>query len=226
MSRVGTRARAGATGMATRHGGCSHPRSEEVTGHERDLLSACAARSDLPSSGRAHVRRVRRSATVGPAAPATPAPQSSGPTPAPSAVSPSPAATPSAGCPTPLPRPATCAGARRSLRPHGGAFATRRSTRRAARRGRAASRGPVPLRGLPVPERLHADVAPRRQSGRCSCGSTAAGSPRTAPSTTTAPSSRRTASSSSRSTTGWARSASSRTRRSPRGPADRPATTA
>ena len=74
-------------------------------------------------------------------------------------------------------------------------------------------------RGLPVPERLHAGTctAAAAMVARCSCGSTAAASPRTAPATTTAPSSRRTAPSSSRSTTGSARSASSRTRRSPPG---------
>ncbi len=56
-----------------------------------------------------------------------------------------------------------------------------------------------------------------REVGRCSSGSTAADSRKTAPATTTAPSSRPRARSSSRSTTGSARSAFSRTRRSPRG---------
>ena len=55
-----------------------------------------------------------------------------------------------------------------------------RSTRRAARSSRARSRRPGrSVRGLPVPQRLHADAAPRRATGRCSCGSTAAASPRT-----------------------------------------------
>ena len=66
-------------------------------------------------------------------------------------------------------------------------------------------------------------TSPRRRcaatpTGPCSCGSTAAASPRTRAATTTAPSSRRTASSSSPSTTGSARSASSRTRRCARRP--------
>ena len=68
------------------------------------------------------------------------------------------------------------------------------------------------LRGLPVSQRLHADAAARRSTGRCSCGSTAVASPRMAPATTTAPSSPRTAPSWSRSTTGSARSGSLPTR--------------
>ena len=39
---------------------CSHPRSEDGDGHERDLLSACAARSDLCPSGGADLRSARR----------------------------------------------------------------------------------------------------------------------------------------------------------------------
>ena len=193
--------------------------------HSRRALLAgiCTALLALIALG---VRRRPGPASAAVAAPASARARSWSPETAPSAASPSPAATRSAGCRTPLRRSGTCAGGRRSARPLEG-----RPRRDPVRAELPAEAEPVPaagaaVRGLPVPERLHADVAPRTRSGRCSCGSTAAASPRTAPSTTTAPSSRRTASSSSRSTTGSARSASSRIRRSPRGRAGRPATTA
>jgi hypothetical protein len=112
------------------------------------------------------------------------------------------------GLPYAAPRLGTCAGVPPSLRPGGTAFATRRSSRRAARSRRARSR-------LPPPSRRTACISTstRRRfgatlTGRCWCGSTAVGSPRMAPGTTTAPSSRRTAPSWSRSTTVSARSGS------------------
>ena len=82
---------------------------------------------------------------------------------APFAARPFPRATSSAGCRTRLPRPATCAGVPRSVRPGGMAFATRRSSRRAARSRRARSRLPPLLRGLPVSQRLCADASARRR---------------------------------------------------------------
>ena len=82
------------------------------------------------------------------------------------------------------------------------------------------------LRGLPVPQRLHADAASPRQAAGARVD------PRRRLHAGRQPQLRRhearggRASSSSRSTTGSARSASSPTRRSPRGPVARPATTA
>ena len=75
------------------------------------------------------------------------------------------AATPSAASPTRLPRLVNCGGGRRSLRLHGRVFATRPSSRRAARSNAEPVRAAgAPVRGLPVPECLHADVAPRRRA--------------------------------------------------------------
>ena len=98
-----------------------------------------------------------------------------------SAVWPWPAATRFAGCPTPL-RPT---GDLRWRAAAAAGLMERGPRRDAVRAELPAEAEPVPaagspVRGLPVPERLHADAAPSTPSGRCSCGSTAAASPRTA----------------------------------------------
>ena len=181
MTRVGTRARAGATGRAARHGGCSHPRSEEVTGHERDLLSACAARSDLPSSGRAHVRGVRRGDRRPGQRPRHQRPDRQDRLRRRPRCRRHRRVRASGGCPTPLLRPATCAGGHRSA-PASWSGRPRRDAVRAElpADSRAAFAPPGPF----SPRTACTSTSPRRRcaatrSGRCSCGSTAAASPRT-----------------------------------------------
>ena len=145
---VSTRDRAGAIAGAARHR-CVQPIDDvkESTRHEVDPLSACTARSHVHCAGRADPRLRRRpgwdrqrrcfgssedpivvtgdGAVRGVAVPA---------------------ATRSAGCPTLLRRPGTCAGALRSGQPHGAGSATRPSTRRAACRSQTCSsrRDPSP----------------------------------------------------------------------------------
>ena len=82
------------------------------------------------------------------------------------------------------------------------------------------------VRGLPVPERLHADAAPRREPAGARVDPRRRLHPGRRPQLRRHEARGGRHRSSSRSTTGSARSASSRTRRSPRGPAARPATTA
>ena len=205
---------------------CSHPRSEEVTGHERDLLSACAARSDLPPLA-ALTFAASGAATVGTgSAPGTSAPIvkiDSG------AVRGVAVAGGYAFRGLPYAAPPTGDLRWRAPRPPASWRGVRDATQYAPSCPQTAERvrgARSLLRGLPVPQRLHADGASPRQAAGARVD------PRRRLHAGRQPQLRRLearggrASSSSRSTTGSARSASSPTRRSPRGPVARPATTA
>ena len=231
-ARVPTGVCTGAIGEAGCHRGVRPPpRHRRSRDHENDPPTARPASRPLRGADRAHAhggrRRSCRHWSRRRGFELACRPDRAVSRAAPCAARPFPGATSSSGCRTPLPRPGTCAGAPRSAP----ARLARRPRRDAVRAELPAADQPVRatrslLRGLPLPQRVHADAPPRRSTGPCSCGSTAVGSPRMAPATTTAPSSQRTASSSSRSTTGSARSGSLPIRRSPGDRVARPATTA